>query len=441
MKKNNLLKTFILLLCILVIYLRLPSLFIEPRFWAEEGAVYFSYAFSHPWYESLLACHQGYYSLFSNFATTLAANFVSLKYAPFVTTYFAFIIQMIPLGIILWGKSSLWNTLVKKIIVILIIFFAPLSGEVWLNTINSQFYFSLITFLILMDDETENKIINWCYRILLIFSGLTGPVSSFLAPIFIFKAWDKKKKEPIAQAGILLLCIIVQILAVMLSIKSNPEISTRRFNNINPPNILSIMFTRTIALPLFGHSIANFFAKVFYKIHLFGYMEFNVLGVILFFLLAMFFRFIYRSVEPKRQMMILGSYFLITVLSIISSTGNKGVFFDIETCQRYIYVPNILMMLFIFSNIPFENVKDILRINQSRVCIALLMASLFLGGIVYKASMKNYTSTDWKNYASTDWPKWSVEVTKWEHDQNYRLKIWPQWEKMQWTVKLEHASR
>ncbi len=130
--RNNY-KVLLFVSFIWIIFLREPSLFIEPRFWAEEGSVYISYAYTHSWYENLLAPHLGYYSLFNNLIASIATKVVPLTYAPFVTTFGAFIVQIISFLIILWGDSICWNNIYKRIIVSLSILFVSSTGEIWLT--------------------------------------------------------------------------------------------------------------------------------------------------------------------------------------------------------------------------------------------------------------------------------------------------------------------
>ena len=72
----------------------------------------------------------------------------------------------------------------------------------------------------------------WCYRILLALSGLTGVVSCFITPLFIFKAWTKKRRENTIQASILVICSMLQFLVFWISIKSNAGIGGARFTGI-----------------------------------------------------------------------------------------------------------------------------------------------------------------------------------------------------------------
>ncbi|HET8706541.1 MAG TPA: hypothetical protein VFM46_09595, partial [Pseudomonadales bacterium] len=65
--------------------MRRPELFSHPRFWAEEGSVYFANAWHFVWYEVLFEPHLGYLSFFNNLAALIATT-VPLKHAPLVTT-------------------------------------------------------------------------------------------------------------------------------------------------------------------------------------------------------------------------------------------------------------------------------------------------------------------------------------------------------------------
>ena len=75
-KFSNQIKFSILFVVVGIIFFRNPILFTEPRFWAEEGSVYFSSAFHSTWIVSLFQPHLGYLSLIPNIATIIAAKFV-----------------------------------------------------------------------------------------------------------------------------------------------------------------------------------------------------------------------------------------------------------------------------------------------------------------------------------------------------------------------------
>ncbi len=188
-----------------VIVWRAPGLFTEPRLWAEEGTRYFrsayAYAESPQWYRSLFQVQRGYFALWPNLAATAAANLVPLEEAPRVTTALALLIQLAAVAILLWSESELWSHRGIKTLGVLAMIFAPLSGEIWLNTINSQFVLALIGFLILHANARQSQRLRWLFQALLGIAGLTGIVSILLTPLFVFKALKEKSRERAIQAG------------------------------------------------------------------------------------------------------------------------------------------------------------------------------------------------------------------------------------------------
>jgi hypothetical protein len=138
----------------LIIY-RSPELFIHPRLWAEEGTIFFKYIYENSFIDGLLMIPRytaGYYSLSINTPITIFTHLLPIEYIPTATTYFSFLILLIPFVIILWGNSYLWDTLYKKILACLILLVTPsaLTPEIWLNTINLQVYYGMSSLIILL---------------------------------------------------------------------------------------------------------------------------------------------------------------------------------------------------------------------------------------------------------------------------------------------------
>ena len=128
---------------------RQPRLFSHPRFWAEEGTVFFSRALCAPWSQALLQpAPSGYLKVFNNLVSLWAAYLVPLERAPLVTTLAAFVVQMVPLAILLTGASELHRGKLRQTLLILIILLNVYTGEIWLNTTNSQNYILLTALLI-----------------------------------------------------------------------------------------------------------------------------------------------------------------------------------------------------------------------------------------------------------------------------------------------------
>lgn len=186
---------------------------LEGRFWGEEGTIYFLDALVHGLY-SFGNAHLGYYSLWNKIAA-YAATFVPLENSPLVTVYFAFLIQY-AIILIAW-KSDIFQTVFQKLAAIAVMFLAFPSNELWMNTINSQFYFALGTAIILASGTASFQPL--ARRSFLLMAGLTGAVSLFLVPFFALRAILQRDRSRAVDTGVLVGCGLIQGLTYVLTIR------------------------------------------------------------------------------------------------------------------------------------------------------------------------------------------------------------------------------
>lgn len=408
-----------------VMYWRAPSLLQAPRVWAEEGTVYLAFAYNHSWLQALIAPHQGYYGLFPNVASLLALAVGGVRYAPNVTTWLAFSVQLVPVAIVVWGTSSLWDHWYQRILGVLVILLAASSGEVWLNTINSQFYLAIVTFLILMEDMSKTRSARrWIYCALLLLCGLSGPVSCFLLPVFILKAILQRNRETTIQIGILGLCVVVQGWAWWVSQSAGLTLASR-IGNLDLPSIVAVIFNRTMVAPILGQTFAGTSAAWLASIrkaslYQFGWLSFGLgLGMA-----GFFSALCWRTL--KRNGLILGSFLLVASLSVITALVppqlGKIVLVNPQAGIRYFYAPSVMFLMLLLANIQFNLAN--LKKWQTLLCIVLLAVGLVTGAAHYKP--------DIKQFMSVSWPRWEYEVYNWQVNHNYELQIWP----IGWRMKL-----
>ena len=149
-------RIFLLVISAFVIFLHAPNVFLSPRFWMEEGSVYFKYAFNNSFIDALSQIHQGYFSLWPNMATAIANLAMPMEYAPNITLLFAFIAQILPVILILRLEGNgIFHSIDAKIMAVIIVLFMPLQKEIWLSTHTSQFYFLLSTVIVLLSWDLE----------------------------------------------------------------------------------------------------------------------------------------------------------------------------------------------------------------------------------------------------------------------------------------------
>ncbi len=401
-----------------IIFSRNFTLFAEPRFWAEEGAFWFSYAFLQDWKTALFESLCGYYNFYPIFSTLIASRTVPLEYAPLITTLMALGIQIVLLLIIAFDDSTLWNTLLKKMAITAVILFAPKSGEIWLNTNGSQYYLSLIAALILIvDGNVSSKIRKHGYRILLMLAGLTGLLSCVLTPLFFAKVWKTRKKEDLVHFLILILCSAVQTLAVFAA---PPNSDRAGYPGIPSMGLIVVArgFFESIHVPLtarFSH---------FVKHQLYGSEAFALVGVLALLLMAgILWLFKKRIVHPS-ALYLVGTFLLLSFFPAFFAIGGKEniALLDPNVGNRYFYAPSVLALMMLFSSLNLNALKAKERLFQG-ILLALFVFSM-INGISHFYLEKLGDSTN---------PNWKKEVEIWRADPSYKPKIWP----VGWRIKLQ----
>jgi hypothetical protein len=210
-------RPILLFLVAVLITLKAPMLLIRPRLWAEES-FYVAYALKHSFIQSLLwsRASVGYYLLTANIPAVIAAFVAkkfSLEYAPFVTTYFSFAVQLMPFAILIYGKSHLFrDRFLIAMGCLLMLVPATNFGEIWFTIIHTKSWTGLAALIILFVDMSgwSNRR-KWLFRWLVLFCGLSGPYSAVLAPIFALSYYVYREPERLVHAAILGVCCLADL--------------------------------------------------------------------------------------------------------------------------------------------------------------------------------------------------------------------------------------
>lgn len=396
-------------------FLRAPSILLEPRFWAEEGTLYFRNAFNHSFWEGLFFVPKrtaGYFALSANLPTTLAAWAVPLKYAPAVTTYFSLMVQLIPFAIILWGKSFVWETRLQKILACAsLLFAATASGEAWLNTINLQVYCGIISLILLGEDlsEASGKKLT-LYGAIQAFCALSGVYSTFLFFAFAIKLYQYPSKGSWMQAAISFCCAVIQT-AVFIYLQLSQQISSKKFSDDFPwADVIPNSFYFHFALPILGHEHANSLASFLgfspSSVHLLSKPEQQV--VILScaaIMLSLVILVAALKRAPLRLPLLVGflTVTLLTTASAVAATPGG----------RYAVFPGAFILLLLLAESPGKFISV-----RNSAFIGLIAVSLWQGSR-YFYHQESY----WDCHEAC--PHWSEEISKWEQDASYLPQVWP----------------
>ncbi len=380
-----------------------PYIFINGRFIAEEGSFFFRNTYLFGYFEGLtvLLKGSGYFNFWANLASVFA-NLVPIEFAPLITVYFAFSVKILLLLYILFQKSNFLEDDIQKYITSLLVIVAPtMVAEIWLNTLTSQVYFTILSTLILFQVNNKNLFSKFS-PIVIFFSTLSSIQSCLLAPFFLKKYLKQKDKINLYNLIIISFGSIFQFIIYFYIRFNNLEtsgasneryiISLFKFFNYT----YNVIFKSFLGTPftkfLYYNSIQNIFLLIFLI---------SLLSIIIFFFIKSF-----KIILKDKIILTLIILFMLQSLVAIYAGKDNHVY------GRYATIPSI-MLLFIFVRLfciksPFKLYAGIL----------LLMSASF--GL-YEFKEKNKYS---QFLMCIDCPIWEDEILKWRQDKNYKLKIW-----------------
>jgi hypothetical protein len=408
----------ILFLLLVLIFLRAPTLLLEPRLWAEEASLFLHYAYTHDFLDSLLFVPQkaaGYFSLACTLPATIAAHLFPLAYAPVVTTYFSLGVLLALFAVILWGHSTVWDTVGKKTLACLIILCAPSStGEVWLNSINLMSYCALISACLLLEDLRKlSPRRRWAYRVLLGFCGLTAVYTTFLGGMFLLKAWWEKSRESLIHVGVVACTSLIQV-AVFLHLYFSNHISQKKLIGFDLEKAAQGVFFHQLAMPTLGprwgqrlrSSLGAVIApsgETVITVAV-GFSCFLALGYCL---------VVLYSITPRTrqhsQLLLLGCYAFTAVgTSIFAMYGVPG--------GRYAFASGVFLLWMLVNNLRTPLLWDM----RSLCATGVLAGALVIGVMGYRThGARTYF------VCGAGCPKWADELTRCETTGACVITVWP----------------
>ncbi len=383
-------------------------LFVQPRLWAEEGSQYipvaYFYAHSGAWYHGVTNFNLGYFNLVPAGAATIATNILPVTAYPYLTTVVALMVQMLPTLLIL--RHQLLRSMWHKALAIMIVSLAYGSDEVWINTVNSQFFLGLSTLLILLDHVPQSRRWRYLYRGIIVVGGLTGPISSILTPLFILIALAERQKERIVQTGLLSACALIQVFMV-LSHQFGSQ--TLRTTGLNLENFVLALWNHSVVSSLAGEGAAR---SMFTLIDHYHNTDAQALLVSLINgLLLLIFIGLGALLKRRSRLILLGSYLLFALTSFIGALAtDKYVLTSPRAGNRYYFTLNVILLLMLLL-ISIDARTRLIRISAGTLLALALIVSIptFFTAPVYDPAV----------------PSWQHEIALWQQDHSYKPKIMP----------------
>lgn len=232
-----------------VVVARAPELLIQPRFWQEEGTLFFAAARVLPWWEAAVLPHAGYLALVISASTTLAAH-MPLEWAPTVTTLIALVVQILPIVLVLAPSVETDVRVRLRLGLLGLVLVMPSTQGSWLTTLGSQFYLAGSTGLLLILPILRARW-RWLARGTLVLAGLSSPQACLLAPLVAWEAIRTRARERMIHTMILAGASALQLATILLV----PAIATPEATRFAPLTISLaglIAAHRTFTGPLLG---------------------------------------------------------------------------------------------------------------------------------------------------------------------------------------------
>jgi hypothetical protein len=387
-----------------IIVLRQPAFFTAPRFWAEEGSVFFLHAWTHPWWQTLLFAPQGYLVLYTNLAA-IGATLVPLEHAPLVTTLAAFALQLLPVALIAWSRAPEWAG-GRWVAGIAIVLFAGFTDEVWLNSTTALFHWPIVAFLVLLEPDDAGGLVAWVHRALLVLAVLSSPLACALLPLFVVRAWRARSRESVVQGALVVVAALVQ--AVTAALWVPPPGMPSRAAGLDLPIVALAIWVKMVVLPtlgdrprlwILGPPLSRMLGNE-------SWTPIAALGVLLAWL---GFVAALGAGLPRGRRFAPAAYVLLTALTVGASLGEKRMLLGPGVvASRYGYAPGVLLFVLLLGNVrrPVG--------LRSALAASLLAIGLALG-------VSRYPTVRWE----PGFPQWRAEVAAWRRDPRHALAIWP----------------
>lgn len=381
----SLLAMFMAYLAVLIF--RHVDFWVYPRFVAEEATVYYVDALAR-FCSSLTGVHLGYYSIVPN-VSTFVATYLPLEIAPVVTTATAMVVQLLPCIIIMSSRSQYFDSDRKKFLSLTTVLIVGSTGEIWLNSITSQFHFVIILFLVLIEGIDQNLgLIRKCALLLLVLvGGLSGVPGNLMLPVFLVVYWFRRNRILLLMSLVLVATAGAQLYFVVTS-----ELENRSGEYY--PSLIPRLISYAVLYPLAGKASLNAAALI----------------------VAPLIYVLFRQVRGRPYFyLFFGTSVYLTVSMFFMSLELKGA-------PRYAYASSVIFVLGLMVS-AFDRVLTL----KVRKIIGFYLVLVFLVWI-YRFPFEE------GQWDSKGWARWQEQVVQYRAGEIDKIKVYPQWEGVDWSI-------
>jgi hypothetical protein len=331
----------VLLWCAVLLFsaVKMRGYALHGRFWAEEGRFFHPALAGQDLLRGMTYIYNHHLEMWTNLVMWCSTR-VGLERAPLVTTYLSWLLQLLPLGLVIHCRRQFGLSSGRVLLFVFAAAAIPQSGEVWANSINLHFHFALLAGLIAVIAPPSGRQ-AWLFRGLLAASGLSGIPANSLLPVFVVLAIRGRSRERAVQAGILAATCACQ-LALLAQVGFAVE---GRSGTTDPLLMWLAVLAQHLASPLLGFRAGGV------VIGWFDLLESPdpdpgraAVGVAL----SAAYVALAVHVVRRRQAAVatsLAAALALAVFCILTSLGDRVVLVSVDVGGRYFYASNLLLVL------------------------------------------------------------------------------------------------
>ncbi|MGI4797720.1 MAG: hypothetical protein ACRYG8_27475 [Janthinobacterium lividum] len=397
----------ILVLYAALVLLRMPEIVLKGRFWAEEGTVFFTNAWTLDPMTALLMPVGGYLNIVANGATLLARWAVPLADAPYVSIAIGLLFQLVPPAILLTARDAWLQGWPVRLCAAALLLFVPGADEIWLQTLHCQFELALACGLILALDVPQDRR-QVGYLAILVLAPLCGPGAIALTPLLALRAAIDRSTGRTMQLAALVGGSAMQMLCFF-------KLGSGRGYTLDPAILLAVVTAKNLMIPFIGLRSSTRGVEALYRAAASGHVPLAAIMAPLVVFGGMLAAIWHTGCRPA--FWLLAAAAAAALASYIGALDGTVLMIDVRAGARYAVVPLSLTALTFLA--IGANGDAWLRWPARGICLWLLMVG-----------MRNYTAP-WPPVR--DGPVWRDQVALWQAEPSRALEIWPK----PWTVRLE----
>jgi hypothetical protein len=389
-----------------------PTVLIEPRFWAEEGDLYYAALRALPAWEALTFVAKGNLQLLVNVVVYVATK-VPILYAPAVTTYAAYLAELL-IAVLIYGFVVAYgiSRLVGLLLLVAWLFLAP-HYETWTSITNVQWICAVsLLFVMIMPGDAVGRNLGRS-AVWAALCGLTGVASCVLAPAFLARAYLDRSKAFAVIGTILTACALIQFVIMIVH-----GVGDRSF--VFGPRILTLpMLLQTVLTPLIGvEAVESFAAPVRQGLVPPAALLLVYLAAIPWMALAVALASL--AARPMLVAIVSGLWLAASVVYTFGALGPPlELISSIAGARYYLFGATCFCVLLAWGSAANARLP-----RYTAIALLLLIASVAVVQRLRSSWIPVFTQgPSWKAQIETCMPRSPCVVTIWPQGQNWRIDL------------------